>query len=189
MYEIINNLPIDYEFNTKSTKELKLYNIWFTENKSDRINQLIKLVKSTPSYEKWNPDFTLDSLDGLGKWFYENLELVKLTKSEYDNKRKEVPSYIEIDNWDLSIRTRSLVVDIGIYFGEVFVNTHKQLKWEQYFSKNKKDVDNGHMVIPKFGKLELNPILVTLSIAWGLARKTKNNTCLYDLFKIWQDYL
>ena len=32
MYQIINNLPIDYDFQSKTKEELKLYAKWFEEN-------------------------------------------------------------------------------------------------------------------------------------------------------------
>lgn len=189
MYQIIDNLPIDFEFSTKTKDDLKLYGVWFEENKDKRLTCLEEVVRSTHGFENWNLDFTSDSLKVLGKWFRDNLEKTKLSEEEYKLKRSKTPDYIEIDDWDLSIKTRSLIVDIGIYFGEIFIKKYKNLKWRQYFSKIKKDVNNGHMVIPNFGKLELNPILVVLSIGWGFARKTKEADSLHDLFEIWEKYL
>lgn len=55
--------------------------------------------------------------------------------------------YIEIDYWDLSIRTRSNIVDIGFHLGEVLLKNIKKLKREQYFSKTENDVNNNHIVI------------------------------------------
>lgn len=97
MYQVINNLPIDYDFQSKTKEELKLY----------------------------------------AKWFEENVETEKLSEEEYKEKRAAVPDYIEIKDWDITIKTRSSAVDIGIYFGEVFIKNHKGLKWEQYFSRSK----------------------------------------------------
>jgi len=56
-YNIINNLPIDYEFSAKSKKELKLYEYWFIENKEYRIQELSKAVNSTGKFENWCADF------------------------------------------------------------------------------------------------------------------------------------
>jgi hypothetical protein len=189
MYQIIDNLPIDYEFSTKTKDELKLYGVWFKENKDKRIAYLMEVVKSTQNFENWKADFTLESLKELGKWFSENTETTKISEEEYKIKRAQIPDYIELDDWDLSIKTRSFIVDVGIYFGEVFIKEHKNLKWKQYFSKIKRDINNGHMVISNFGKMELNPILVILSVGWGFARKTKGESSLYDLFKVWENYL
>jgi hypothetical protein len=45
MYQVISNLPIDYNFSSKTKEELKAYFFWFTENKSSRINALIDIVR------------------------------------------------------------------------------------------------------------------------------------------------
>ena len=45
MYQVINNLPIDYDFQSKTKEELKLYAQWFEENKESRLQELIKAVK------------------------------------------------------------------------------------------------------------------------------------------------
>lgn len=188
MYQVINNLPIDYQFSTKTKEELKLYGVWFKENKSIRIAYLKASIKITKGYEDWETDFTPESLKGLGEWLAQNVETEKIPEAEYAKKRAETPSHINLNNWDLSIKTRSLLVDAGIYFGEVFINTHKGLKWEQYFSKVKKDIDNGHMVI-KFSNDQLNPIWLLYILGLGLADKTKGENSLYDLYKVWEKYL
>lgn len=188
MYQIINNLPIDYNFQSKTKDELKLYGIWFKENKDIRLNYLIELVKSTPNYQDWKADFSISSLKELGKWLKENIETETLSAEEYKLRKSKVPEWIDVLNWDLTIKTRSILVDAGIYFGEAFVKTHKKYKWEQYFSKIKKDVNNGHVVI-KFKFKELNPILIMINIGLGLVDNTKDENCLYDLFKVWEEYI
>ena len=47
MYQVIKNLPIDYDFQSKTKEELKLYDKWFEENKENRLQELIKAVKTT----------------------------------------------------------------------------------------------------------------------------------------------
>ena len=162
MYQVINNLPIDYDFQSKTKEELKLYAKWFEENKESRLQELIKAVKTTKGYENWEADYSPESLKMLGKWFEENVETEKLSEEEYKEKRAAVPDYIEIQDWDITIKTRSLAVDIGIYFGEVFIKNHKGLKWEQYLTRSKYHMDKGHMVIKGFGKGLLNSNMVTL---------------------------
>ena len=82
-----------------------------------------------------------------------------------------------------------MAVDIGIYFGEVFIKNHEGLKWEQYFSRSKYDMDIGHMVIKGFGKVRLNSIWVIYVLASGLAKKTKKGTRLYELYTILENKL
>ena len=69
MYQVINNLPIDYDFQSKTKEELKLYAKWFEENKESRLQELIKAVKTTKGYENWEADYSPESLKMLGKWF------------------------------------------------------------------------------------------------------------------------
>ena len=78
MYQVINNLPIDYDFQSKTKEELKLYAKWFEENKESRLQELIKAVKTTKGYENWEADYSPESLKMLGKWFEENVETEKL---------------------------------------------------------------------------------------------------------------
>ncbi len=188
MYQIIDNLPIDYEFSTKTKDELKLYWIWFKENKEERIAYLREIVKSTEGFEDWSADFSSDSLKKLGEWLDQNIEIEKLPEVVYNKKRSETPSYIDVNDWDLTIKTRSILVDVGIYFGEVFIKEHKNLKWEQYFSRVKKDNNNGHIVI-KLKKRELNPIWLLYILGLGLADNTKDAHNLYNLFQVWEKFI
>lgn len=189
MYQVINNLPIDYDFLSKTKKELKLYRQWFEDNKEIRLNELINFVKSTKGYEEWNANYSPNSLKKLGEWLEENVETEKLSEEEYEHKRKITPEYIEISDWDLTIKTRSILIDIGIYFGEVFIKNNPNLKWEQYFSRIKNDNDNGHMVIKGFGKQNLNSIWVLyilgLELAEGIKKGEISNE-LYKLYDRWQ---
>ena len=125
----------------------------------------------------------------LGKWFEENVETEKLSEEEYKEKRAAVPDYIEIQDWDITIKTRSLAVDIGIYFGEVFIKNHEGLKWEQYLTRSKYHMDKGHMVIKGFGKDMLNSIWRLYIIANSLAGKTDTGEIVYELYNVWEQYL
>ncbi len=129
------------------------------------------------------------ALKGLGQWLQQNIETEKLSKEEYQAKRKEIPHYIELEDWDLTIKARSLLVDAGIYFGEVFIINNKGLKWEQYFTRIRNDSSHGHMVIPGFGKLNLNPILMLQGVGRGLVDETYNSNRVFDLYNIWLEDL
>jgi len=187
-YGIIDNLPIDYQFSTKSKKELELYGEWFYKNKDKRIYELFKAVSSTVGFESWISDFTSNSLKELGTWLKQNVEIEKIPDDDYKKKRAEISDYMELKDWDLTNKTRSLLVDIGIYFGEVFIHTYSQLNWEQYFSTRKKDNDQGHMVIKTSNNI-LNPIWITYIIGLGLADNIKDRFCLINSFETWKKYI
>lgn len=187
MYKIIDDLPIDYNFKTKSKEELKLYNLWFFENKNSRLKELNNCVISTLGYEDWITDFSKKSLLTLGKWLKDNVEIEKLTEKEYAEKRALIPNYIDFEDWDLTIQTRSILVDVGIYFGEVFIQNHQGLAWKQYFSKKKNDADHGHMIIA-LKKRDLNPIRIMLTIGFIFGEKKGSDKELIELYEVWEEY-
>lgn len=185
MYNVITNLPIDYDFHSKTKKELKSYSLWFDENKEKRLSELISVIKECIGFEDWIADYSPESLKVLGVWLQQNIETEKLSKKEYETIRKSTPGYIDVDDFDLTIKTRSLLVDSGIYFGEVFIKNNRDLEWEQFFSRIKNDSSQGHMVISGFGILDLNPILMLQGVGLGLLDKTYNTNRLFDLYDIW----
>jgi len=189
MYKIIDNLPIDLDFREKTNKELKLYKEWFFLNKDERLRVLFGNIHSTENYEDWNMSFESDSLVKLGEWFTQQVKTQILTKEEYKMRKKEVPDYIEIDDWDLDIKTRSLVMDIGIYFGEVFLHQYQNLRWEQYITRSKYNANHGQMVICGFGKKCLEPIRIIFNIALGFANKSEDSSALYEIYNAWESYL
>ncbi len=185
-YNIINNLPIDYDFSLKSKKELKLYEYWFIENKEYRIQELSKAVNSTGKFENWCADFSPSSLDNLGIWLEENIKVIKIPDNEYKDIRLKAPDYIKVNDWDLSIESRSILVDVGIYIGEVFIHTYPMLRWEQNLSKRRGDNNFGHMVIKM--QIDFNPIWLMYILGLKLADHEEDGSCLSNLFKVWRCY-
>lgn len=181
---IDNNLPIDFDFSSKTVAELKLYSVWFFENKNERINQLLELININNNNKPIILDFNISSLVPLGKWLVKNVKVEKLSEVEFIAKRNSIPSYIELNDWDLSIKTRSILVDIGIYFGEVVIKNNSGCEWKQYFSKIKDDVDNGHLVI-NIGKDRMNPIWLLYIIGLKIADGNENNEILLNLYETW----
>jgi hypothetical protein len=188
-YQVINNLPVDFYFSEKSKGQLKLYAEWFFGNKDYRIQQLDNIVKSTINFEDWNADYTVNSLKKLGSWLNKNIITEKLTEEEIRLKRQKVPNYIDIRDFDLTKETYSKLIDVGMYFGEVFIKRNKGLKWEQYFSKIKNDSNQGHIVINGFGKLQLNPIRIAYITGSAMADKKENDNSLYESYENWKSYL
>lgn len=188
-YQIIHNLPIDFYFTDKSKDQLKLYGEWFKLNKTERLNILFESVRSTRGFENWQADFSPDSLKQIGLWLKQNVKSEKLSDEAYKAKRKSVPEYIKINDWDLTNETYSKLIDVGIYLGETFIKNYKHLKWEQYFSKIKDDSNQGHMVIKGFDKLALNPLRALYIIGLSIVNKKSDKNDLYELYKTWESYL
>lgn len=188
-YQIINNLPVDFIFSDKSKSELKQYEEWFSSNKNERLKQLIEAVKTSKGFENWEADFTPTSLKELGSWIKRNLNTEKISEEVYKQKRLSVPDYININDWDMTNETYSKLIDVGIYFGEVFIKNQTGLKWEQFFSKIKNDSDHGHMVIKGFGKDRLNPLRVAYIIGSKMIDNKSDEESIYKSYVTWKSYL
>jgi len=135
-YETIQP-PFTKKFDEMSKTELKEYNRWFHQVLPERIQELVKAVKSTSGFEGWVPDFTPDSLYVLGDWLALQVETRQLSRAEYEQKYQEVNKGvrfpIDISDREMSIRTVSLAMDTGMYLSEVFLRNHATLSWTQTF--------------------------------------------------------
>lgn len=184
-YNIINNLPIDFCYNNFNRNSLKSNADWFFNNKSERISILKTAVSS--QYQCDFFDYSCDSLILLAKWLNSNFEKVPLTTSQLEEKRAKTASYIDIEDWRLSDASLSMIFDVGIFLGEMMINNHQGLKWQQYL-KNKNNNDYGHMIID-LGKISMNPIWLVYIQVLKMADGFFSETCLSNLYKIWSDYL
>lgn len=187
MYKIINDLPSSYgDFATKPKKEARLYEKWFNENKDIRLNELKNEICATRGFEDFAMNYTPESLLVLGEWLESSVQTEKLSKEEYKEKRKNIPEYIEINDWDLTIKTYSLLFDAGIYFGEVFIHNYDGLSWKQDL-KNKRNLSYGHMLISGQGLIGLNPVTMIIGSGRALAGKRDENSKIYELYHIWSE--
>ena len=190
-YQIIIPLFIpDYKNDTK--KKLKEFCDWYIDIIPERLEILINTVKTDENYQGWNPDFSPDSLELLGKWFAENIAVRKKSKNELEEFYSNSPEwakYIEIPDWDLSNKTYSLGIDIGMYISQVFIKNHPEIKWYYYLKGRKDDINYGKPVLEGFGKKYFNPMRMIRVLAYGLADKTENEKSLRKLYNIWIKFI
>ena len=190
-YKIIQP-PIGFDFQKMTKKELKDYYNWYLEILPERLSVLIKAVNSTKGYEDWKPDYSPESLDNLGQWFFNHVEIRKSTKKEIDDIYNNAPEWfqnVEIQDWDLTNRTFSLAIDIGMYLSQVFLRTYPQLKWNHYITGRKNDIDYGQPVLIKFSCDTFNPTQISVTLAYGFGDKTQTGNRLRELFDIWVKYI
>jgi len=188
-YEIIEP-PFTLKFREMSKQEIKNYYEWFMDVLTKRLEILFNAVRTTVGFENWQADFTPDSLNRLGKWFMIHVETRKKTYEEMEAEMNLTPHRFNVSEDHLTNKTFSLAIDIGMYLSQVFLrNNEKKLEWSQIL-KNKRHVDYGQPVIIGFVKnLPVNPVGLTITLAYGLANKTKDGSRLRDLYDIWMKYI
>ena len=130
----------------------------------------------------WEPNLTPESLQPLGEWFDGQVETRKKTSEEVEQTRSSLTFPMDIPDEELTTRTFSLAMDIGIYFAQVLLKNLPGTAWDQPL-KNKRFADYGQPVILGFGKVPLNPIRVIVTTAHGIARKKRAQ--LQELYETW----
>ena len=182
-YETIQP-PFSLNFREMTKGQFKDYFDWFQEILPQRLDGLEQAVKTTLGFEGWTPDFSPTSLDRLGEWFAEQVETRRRTDDEILKLEDRVSMPMEVSEEDLTNRTFSLAVDVGMYLTQVLLKSHPTLRWDQQFG-NKKDVDYGQSVLVRFGPAPFNPVRLTVTLAYGIASEKKSGKGLRDLYDVW----
>lgn len=183
-YNVINNLPFGFDFSKRTRKELRRYSEWFFLNKEFRISELTNSVESFIG-KTWCHDLSVRSFDELNLFLLNEIKSEPLSEEKLKEKRKDTLNHIDIDTWDLTIKSRSLLIDAGIYWGEVIINNHCQSHWEQYFPRNKNNIDYGHMVILLGDNPPINPIWLMYIQGLKIIGGETSRDFLNRLYSIW----
>ena len=150
-----------------------------------RVTELAAAVRETPGFETWPADFTPASLDTLGQWFAGQVETRKCTQEELKAIKDRLLFPIDVPTDELTNRTLSLAMDIGMYFSQVLMHNHPDLKWEQPLN-DKRFAEYGQPCLSGFGPVSLNPIRNAGHVfAHALASKTKTGKRLRELYDYW----
>jgi len=164
--------------------DLRRYFQWFLEVLPGRIDELAEAVRGTPGFERWIPDRSVASLDTLGKWFVGQVDTRKRSEEEMRRISGHQPFPIEVGGAELTNRTFSLAMDVGMYFSQVLLESCPSLKWEQPLG-NKRFVDYGQPVLSGFGKVTLNPVRVAVTTAYAAAKGNTSHKTLGEIYEYW----
>jgi hypothetical protein len=156
MYQLIDP-PFDSNFSSLSAlgkEELKEYNRWFFQVKSDRLDILVNASGLTKEMM-----LTVDSLKYLGEWLVKEV-----------NEMKKIKDFTGL---------LSRGFDIGIYFGEFVIKNHPGAYWIQSL-KNRCDINFGEIVIRNFGTCDCNMNLKSYNIVTAMQNESWDNPFFSD---------
>lgn len=170
-YSIIQP-PFTLQFRDMARKDLVAYAAWLRDSAPRRIAELTRAVKATSGHEGWEPDMTPESLEDLGRWFEGQVETRRMSDADVDDARGKLTFPVDLCDQELTNRTFSLAMDIGIYFAEVVLKNLPGTRWDQPLG-NKKFADYGQPVILGFGTVPLNPVRVVVTNAYRAAQKER----------------
>jgi hypothetical protein len=175
--------PFRLKFGEMSKKELKEYSKWFQEMIPQRIEELAKAVKESLGFETWQADFSPGSLNKLGEWFQSQVTTRPRDEEELQ-KIASLPFPTEVPNRELTNRTISLAIDVGMYLSQVFRRQHPSLKWDTVLG-SKQSIDYGQPVLLGFGRVPFNPVRMMLTLAHGFVDRSRSDKGLREIYDIW----
>ncbi len=176
--------PFTLKLREMPRNELYRYFQWFIDVLPERVVELAQAVKQTPGFETWQPDCTPASLDTLGEWFPRQVEMRNRTQEELQAIKDRLAFPVEISGEELTNRTFSLAMDVGMYFSQVLLKNYQTLRWEQP-TNDKKFADYGQAVLMGFSNAPLNPVRIILVLARSIANKKQTGKRLRELYNIW----
>ncbi len=120
----------------------------------------------------------------LGDWFATQIETRPRTPEEIDTFNAQTPYPIERSDRELTNRTFSLAMDIGMYLSQVFPRNLPSLKWDQPFG-SKLFIDYGQPVLAGFGLGPANPVSWMVTLAYALLKNTRTGQRLREIYDIY----
>ncbi|GGG09031.1 hypothetical protein [Paenibacillus aceti] len=189
------NIEVPFElgsFDTMSKREADHFFMWFLENRKNRIQVLVDYYESTGGGSPKDLDLTTKSLNLLWNWFVPRIVQIKKTSEELAEENEQLPWWIKTEcsenEYKLSKETEIMIMDIGLYFGEVLIQQFVQLKWGIIY-KPRNFVDVNRPIIVGFNKnMTLNPVRVVNTCTYKAAKGIQSND-LYSLYQIWAEYV
>lgn len=138
-------------------------------------------MHSAPGYESWVATYEPSSLDLLGDWFATEVTVRPRSKDEIAELQSRSALLALPPGVDLTNRSFSLAIDVGIYLVRTLERAHPQLAWKQFLD-DKKFADYGQPVVIGFGPVPLNPVRIAVTLAYGIAAGKQSGKRLRELF-------
>ena len=182
-YSIIQP-PFTLKFSEMSKQELKEYAAWYQSSIPKRLSELEAAVKQTPRFEAWTGNFRPESLDQLGEWFAKQVDVRSRTDEEIEEIAERLSFPIELPDEELTNKTFSVAMDVGMYLAKSLKESHPHLEWQQFFG-NKKSVDYGQPVLADFGPVAFNPTQIAVTTAYAIADRKQTGKRLREIFDYW----
>lgn len=180
--------PFSLVFSAQSKRDLHIYSEWFHGILPHRLNVLHEAVTQTPSFESWRPDLSPSSLDQLGEWFATQVEVRSRTACELKEIKSRLSFPIDIPDKELTDRTFSLAIDVGMYLSQVFLKNHPVLRWEQKIGA-KTHIHYGQPVLSGFGVHAFNPVHHMTILAYGVVSGKESGRSLRQFYDIWSGFV
>lgn len=182
--------PSRFQNGLGSVREAGEYFEWFKELIPNRLEQL-KYYVSNHAPTGIILDLTPGSLRDLGCLMDRTVSARTLSPDEVAANEADFPAWLHqcLPDWSLTAETLSVALDIGIYFGEVLRSQHDVLRWD-FVRKPKRNADLYlPVLIPFSGFSHLNPLRISVNVAFGVVSGQHAQVRLPQLYEFWRGYV
>ena len=183
--------PYPLRFREMDRAKAREYFSWFQNQISTRCQVLTEYVHTFIDYGNWESNFTVNSLDLLGEWLCKHVTTRKRSQEEMGSIYSYSPEWfksIQVPDYDLSISSASLCIDIGMYLGQVMILTISGLHWK-LITKPIRSIDFQQPVLIGQGKVAFNPVRLVMVYAYGCIDGTRGSEGLREIYEIWSNLL
>ncbi|MGB6407475.1 MAG: hypothetical protein WBF39_08360 [Planococcus donghaensis] len=180
-------------FEEMTKKEAQQHFDWFVSQIPYRLSQLKKLyIWSTES--NIDPlDLSPESLVALWKWFIPRVEIEPKSPEQLSEELANLPEWMhEIHSKnpsELTLATQSLIIDIGIYYGEVFRKEYPEMEWGFVTKPKKIFYVNRPIVTLKETGFEYDPRHMVYIQSLKVLKNETKNEALLGLFNVEREYI
>lgn len=181
------------EFEVMTKKEAQQHFDWFVSQIPDRLNQLKALYAWSNENDALPLNGSPESLTALWEWFIPMVEIEPKSSEEIAKELAQLPEWVHeeyLENpYEFTLATHSMVIDIGIYFGEVFIKEFPELEWG-FVSKPKSLVHvNRPIIMLKDSSFEFEPRQLIYTLTLEILKKETKKEALRELYEVWRVYL
>lgn len=182
--------PFGFNFRAMRSKDARAFFDYFMEQLSVRVGILEQEVRRDPRCRDWSADYLPASLHVLGQWFASHVATRPSTDEEIEAIYANAPDWfraVKVDDFDLSIQTYSLVIDVGMYLCECLRRNVPGLHWERVAKPKSAAAYNRPALVGFSHKRVFEPIGMLSTLAFGIVRGRKGPTDLRKLYDIWSE--
>ncbi len=183
-----------FDFATSTHQDAKNYFSWYIAQIPLRCPILEAAIQTTNQiFANWQANYTAESLKLLGKWFYQAAKWEPTSEEFRQNYLKKAQvnlpehlwSIIETPKFVLTQQTWSLIIDLGMYFGETLRQNTANVKWHLWTKGGKKDADYHQPILVNSAlKRTCNPQRLMRVMALHFCERTQSPERLYELFEL-----
>jgi hypothetical protein len=199
-------IPIDKPFEKLSKKETKAYFDWFISHIDERSEYIRQKVSKSLNIAIESLDYSIESLLPIWRWFLQIAEVNKTPKDVLKQIKNELLQRGEQKEFiedilreratELSVFSRYVVRDIGMYVGKMFVTNYSALRWDYHTNTKRDSFANMPQIFgfvntdydPPF-QFEFEPIHFTEMHAEKVTDDTQDENDLYNICKRWSKWI